>query len=229
MNSGETTCWSLVDAAAGGDQQRRQEFASRYYPVVSAYLVARWRGTPLKGDVEDGCQEVFAECFRENGPLLRADPKRGGFRAFLYGVTRNVALRVEDRKRRDRLIGGEIRFVPADETSLSQAFDRAWAIGLIKEAGCRQAALAANKGSAAVRRVELLQLRFRDGKPIRDIAGEWAVPATELHREYAKARKEFLDALKDLVAGEHPSASDLEVDKQCRELLTLLGRASVKV
>ena len=46
----------------------------------------------MAAELEDVVQEVFVTCFKEDGPLSRADPERpGGFRAYLYGVVRNVA------------------------------------------------------------------------------------------------------------------------------------------
>ena len=47
---------------------------------------------------EDAVQEVFVECFRRGGALEAVGAGRvPGFRAFLYGVIRNVARRFESR------------------------------------------------------------------------------------------------------------------------------------
>ena len=101
------TCWSLIRDAAGGIDQAKEDFALKYEPVLRAYLGARWRGSPRIADLEDAVQEIFVECLKEGGVLERVDPDRGGgFRAFLYGVARRVALRYETghgRKRPDRL------------------------------------------------------------------------------------------------------------------------------
>ena len=90
--SSHTTRWTVIRGAARGDSTNQAEFARHYGPVIRAYLGARWRQTPLIDEVDDAAQQVFLDCFKEDGALGRADPAReGGFGAFLYGVVRNVA------------------------------------------------------------------------------------------------------------------------------------------
>ena len=226
MPTSESTCWSLIHGAAAGDADDRSGFARRYAPVVRAYLAARWRGTPHAQDLDDALQEVFVACFEPGGALARAEPDRpGGFRAYLYGVARNFARRIETRKARGREhqppSDPGLEQFPADDASLARAFDRAWAETLLREAARRQAELAA-RDPAAVRRVDLLRLRFHDGLPIRDIAARWGEDPAALHREYAKARREFQAALRDVVAFHQPGPPDA-IDRACAELLTLLG------
>jgi RNA polymerase sigma-70 factor (ECF subfamily) len=226
MTTSESTCWSLIHGAAAGDADDRAGFARRYAPVVRAYLAARWRGSPHVQDLDDVLQEVFVACFEPGGVLSRAEPDRpGGFRAYLYGVVRNVARRVEARRVRGREnqppSDPGLEQFPADDESLSRVFDRAWAEALLREAARRQAELAERGGPAAVRRVDLLRLRFHDGLPIRDIAARWGEDPAVLHREYAKARREFRDALRDVVAFHQHGAPDV-IDRACADLLTLL-------
>jgi RNA polymerase sigma factor (sigma-70 family) len=209
MERHESTCWTDIRDAADGDRDARGLFALRYEPIVRAYLKARWRGSERHQYVDDAAQEVFVECFRTGGVLDRLDPQRpSGFRAFLYGVIRVVALRIEaaPARAKDRIPAADfdLQQVPHDETSISVAFDRAWARALLKEAAERQASEAKQAGAAAVRRVELLRLRFHDGLPIREIARRWGCDADAVHREYARAREEFRAALSDVVAYHHP-------------------------
>ena len=75
---------------------------------------------------------------------------------------------------------------------------------------------------AAIRRVEILRLRFEEGLPIREIARKWNAEAAALHREYAKAREEFHAALKEVVAFHLPERPEA-VDGECAGLLTLLA------
>ena len=90
----DSTCWTLIRGAAEGREEDREAFARQYLPVVRSYLRVRWQGTPLREEIEDAVQDVFVECFKDNGALGRVDPSRSnGFRAFLHGVVRNVALR----------------------------------------------------------------------------------------------------------------------------------------
>jgi RNA polymerase sigma factor (sigma-70 family) len=223
----DSTCWTVLHEAARGDDSARAEFAVRYAPLVRAYLAARGRNDPLIQELEDAVQDVFVECLRQGGVLQRAEPGRpGGFRAFLYGLVRNVALRVEQGRARrlERQVAPaeNLGAAGAEEESLSRVFDRAWAKAVMREAASRQAERAGQEGKAALRRVELLRLRFQDGMPIRDIARLWSEDPAALHHEYARARKEFKAALLETMAYYHPD-SPLEAERECAELLELLG------
>src|SRR5262249_14423061 len=150
----------------------------------------------------------------------------GGFEALLKGAVRNVALRCERARARRLKRGGtgdlEPELVVADETSLWRVFDRAFARRLMQEAGDRQLTLAREKGEAALRRVELLRLRFQDDLPIRDIAKQLGIEPDFAHHEFAQARKEFHRALRDVVLVYDPSARS-RIDRECRQLLDLLN------
>ena len=71
-------------------------------------------------------------------------------------------------------------------------------------------------------RKQLLRLRFQEDMPIRDIARLWKSDAAALHKEYAKARQEFKEALIDVVAFHHPGSPG-EVERECAEMLGLLA------
>jgi RNA polymerase sigma factor (sigma-70 family) len=227
MARSDSTCWTIIHGAAAGNTADREAFARRYTPVIRAYLAARWQRSTYQQELDDAVQEVFLECFRAGGILEHADPHcPGGFRSFLYGVTRNVALRIEARLARHRRTEPPEGFDPeslaADEPSLSQIFDRAWAAALLREAGQLQAEQAKQVGGEAPRRVELLRLRFQEGLPIRAIARRWHVEPAVLHREYAKARQEFKAALLQVLAFHHPGSNEA-VEQECANLLALLG------
>jgi RNA polymerase sigma factor (sigma-70 family) len=226
MSGGQTTCWTVIREAAGGDAGARQRFARRYEQIVRSYLLARWGGSPLAQDLDDVIQEVFVEAYRDGGVLQRADPQApGGFRAFFYGVIRNVARRAESRhgRRRDRqpptAFYGET--AEASEQRLSRIFDRDWARAMMREAADHQREAAQAAGPDAQRRVELLRMRFYEGWPIREIARLWSADPAQLHREYARARKEFKQALSEVVAFHHPGSADA-IERECAELLSLL-------
>lgn len=223
MCPSQATCWTLIDAAAQGGLREREAFARLYSGPVRGYLGERWRGSAFSSLLDDAVQEVFAECFRDHGPLTRADRTRGEFRAYLYGTVRNIARAMERRhlRLRDRAVGSPVNFheIAADhENTLSQVFDQAWARSIIREAAVRQQELAARAGEAAQRRVELLNLRFYENLPIRDIAIHWQVSAAHLHREYAKAREEFRAALCTVVCDHYPE-SVVTIDERVENLL----------
>lgn len=218
-SSPESTCWTLIRAAASGSTTDRDELARRYLGIVRAYLAARWRGSPLRNDLDDATQVVFVECFREGGILDAAKTDRvPSFRAFLYGVVRNVARRFESRVTPAALPSDLV----ADEQSQSRLFDRTWARSLMIEAARLQRQRAQELGDEAMRRVELLRLRFEGGLPIRTIAERWGVPAASLHHAYALARKEFKAALLEVVAFHHPG-TPAEVEQEASGLLKSLS------
>jgi RNA polymerase sigma-70 factor (ECF subfamily) len=223
----ESTCWTVIKAAAAGVPSDREEFVRRYNSIVAGYLAYRWRGTPsLLAELDDALQEVFIECFKKNGVLDRAERERG-FRPFLYGVVRNVALRIEADRRgvreRQTSSGADLDNVPDSEDSLSRIFDQAWAKELMREAGRWHEDQARRDGAAACRRVTLLRLRFHEGLSIREIAARWTVDAQELHHEYARARAEFKSALMEIMAYHRPG-SPAEVERECADLLQILNQ-----
>jgi DNA-directed RNA polymerase specialized sigma24 family protein len=216
----ESTCWTVIHAAAAGSSADREELARRYLGVVRAYLTARWRGLPNLADIDDAGQEVFVECFRNDGVLDAAAAGRvPSFRAFLYGVIRNVARRFESRTGRTVDLPSELA---ADETSQSRLFDRTWAESLMAEAAQLQQTRAKERGGEFARRVELLRLRFEENRPIRTIAEAWGVPAGDLHHAYAQARQEFRAILLEVVSFHSPGPPDA-VAREAAELLTHLA------
>ena len=224
------TCWILIREAAAGDAEARAGFTRRYLPVVKGYLTARWGRGPLAGEIDDAVQEVFLDCFRRGGALERNDAAAGGgFLAFLLGVVRMTALHFETRRAREhqrqhRRRGDtdfRIEEAVADEDSLSRIFDREWARAMMREANRLLVEKARAAGEDSLRRVELLRLRFQKGMPIRDIAQLWNVDPDRLHHQYARARRDFADALREVV-GLHQGCSPAELKEQCRRIYDLL-------
>lgn len=215
----------MIEAAAQGSESDREHFAEIYLPIVQSYLRHRWKSSPLINSVDDASQDVFLECFKASGPLSKAERDRaGGFRAFLFGIARNVARRFETRKLPDTAnssVTGRMETISCGAPSASIQFDRVWAKAMMARAAETQKARAEEMGSAAVRRVELLRLRFQENMPIRKIAKLWEVEAAWLHHEFAKARKEFHAALL-VVVQEHGTGSAADARQECRILLEIL-------
>lgn len=220
MPNSESTCWTVILAAAAGSPPDREELARRYLSVVRAYLGARWRSSVLRPELDDAVQEVFIQCFREGGAVEAAGVGRvPSFRAFLYGVIRNVARQFESQHLRAT---GPLPEIAADEASQSRLFDRAWAQAVMAEAAQLQRTRAEERGDESVQRVELLRLRFEENLPIRDIAERWGVDPAPLHHAYALARKEFKAALLEVVAFHQPS-SVVELEQEVANLLKALS------
>jgi RNA polymerase sigma-70 factor (ECF subfamily) len=220
MSTSESTCWTVIRAAAAGSAADREELARRYLGVVRAYLAGRWHGSDLRPEVDDAVQEVFVECFRQGGALEAAGAGRvPSFRAFLYGIVRNVARRFESRPVR---AAGPLPEIQGNEESLSHLFERTWAQALMAETAQLQQRRASERGPEAVQRIELLRLRFEENLPIRTIAERWGLSAAKLHHAYALARQEFKAALLDVVAFHNPGSTD-EVEQGAASLLKALG------
>ena len=218
------TCWSLIQAAAAGDSAARAEFAEIYGPIIDTYLTARWRLAPQRlREAEDARQEVILECLKAGGALERVAPNRS-FRKFLRGVVRNVAARFEQRagcKQHEELPSESRLGSPDSHEQADRAFDREWARLLVKQAALWMASRAVDLGAPAQRRVELLRLRFQEGIPIREIARRWNRSPERLHKDYAKARMDFENALRRVVMLEH-LGEPTDLDAECAELIRLL-------
>lgn len=217
MSDPDETRWNVIRGAAAGHPADREEFARRYESIIRVYFAARWRQSPMKREIDDATQEVFLVCFREGGALVRADPRRsGGFRAFLYGIVRNVARRIE--RQSQTPVSVEFDEIPTPGDPFELDFDRAWARSLVNIALELQSSRA--QDDSALRRVDLLRLRFNEEMPIREIAERWNHDPADLHREYGKSRQEFSSALKSVVR-EHYTSVDRSVDDRCQDLLLL--------
>jgi RNA polymerase sigma factor (sigma-70 family) len=222
----QDTLWTLVASAAQGDEAARARFFHTYQPLVHAYLLERWRNSPLQAEVEDAAQDVFVECFKDASPLARAEPGGpGSFRAYLVGIVRHVAQRAERRaaNRPAPAAVDELDEDPPDRaTRLSCVVDREWARVLVGEARSRMEQRAQALGPEALRRVELLALRFGEGLPIREIAERWSADPARLHHDFARAREEFGACLRSVVA-ENAVRSEADLDAECERVLALLG------
>src|SRR5262249_5511990 len=220
MLASESTCWTVIRAAATGSPSDREELARRYLSVVRSYLAARWRGSALCDDLDDATQEVVVECFRQGGAVEAAGAGPvPAFRAFLYGVIRNVARRFESRPVRT---AGPLPEIAADDASQSHLFDRTWAQAIMAEAARLQRQRAAEGGPEAVQRVELLRLRFEENLPIRAIAERWGTGAARLHHAHALARRGVRAGLLGVVAV-HPPGPAAEVAQEAAALLKALS------
>ena len=225
MHSPDETCWSVVARAADGDDRARSRFCRTYISLVRAFLVARWRGTPFFREVDDAVQDIFVECFREEGPLTKADSERGDFRGYLFGLVRNIARRCERRAQRrlesDTDTESALATVAGREDQCSVLFDREWARTLMREAADMMRDHAEAGGPGARLRLDLLQQRFTDDRAIREIAAEWDMDPETVHRVYARAREEFRKYLRQVVAF-HAVRTEADLDTECRRLLGLL-------
>jgi DNA-directed RNA polymerase specialized sigma24 family protein len=218
------TCWTVVRAASRGDAEARASFSRTYAATIRGFLAARWKGRLLAAETNDATQEVFVECLKPGGVLESADAQCGDFRGLLFGVTRNVARRFEERALAGRQLRPEdsawLQNIASDDPGQATLFDRSWAQALMRISKRRHRELALADGQAGERRLEILERRFRGDEAIREIAATWGVPAQEVHNAYRKARTEFYACLREVVAYHAPTGADL--DAECRRVLAQL-------
>jgi len=218
------TCWTVIRLASEGNPSAQSAFSRSYAATIRGYLAARWRGRVLSTETDDATQEVFVECLKSGGVLERADAERGDFRGLLFGVTRNVARRFEERAlARGHVLPEDsawLHHIASDEPGQATLFDRSWAQALIRQAKRMHRERTLADGQAGERRIELLERHFGSDEAIREIAARWNVPAQEVHNAYRKARTEFYGCLREVVAFHAPAGADL--DSECRRLLTRL-------
>lgn len=218
----DSTSWTLIHSAAVGDRSAREEFVKRYLPLVRNYLRARWRESDLYCEVDDTTQEVLLQCLRPGGGLSSIDRLRNrDFRAYLYGIIRNVARMTERKELRTREVGSGLEADPApDDSGLSRVFDREWSRAMICEAVELQRTRL--EGSPpGQHRLELLRLRYEDEISIQKIADRLGQPAHAVQRELVRAHDEFRSTLVEVLE-QHRGAPILEVEKELRALFQLL-------
>ena len=166
--------------------------------------------------------DVFVECFKEGGVLERVERGlEGGFRAYLYGVVRNVARMAERRwTQQQRGLGpiSDLDVFEGDEATLSEVFDRAWARSLVGEARQLMQDRSASS-SVTARRFRALQMRFDEGLPPWRIAEVMELRVETVYELLREGRSEFRATLMGLVADHHPGASQVEIERLFVELL----------
>lgn len=222
MPEEQSTSWELIRTARD-DPGAREAVARQYSPFVRALLARRWSSGPLRQQIEDATQEVFVEFLRSGGVLEKAHPSNGArFRAYLAGVVRNVARRIEERERgrqrREASVQPELFAHP--QTSPSRAFDRRELKALLREAAREMERRAPSISESARVRVEILRLRFREDLPIRAIADRLDRDPKWVHHQYAKARTEFGRELRNILRRRTPGYA-VDAEAQCMSLLGL--------
>jgi RNA polymerase sigma factor (sigma-70 family) len=194
--------------------------------MIKAYLAARWRLPIQHEDVGDASQEVLLQCFRQDGALESVDPAHAsGFRAFLYGVTRNVAAMTERKwaRRRETQAAHSGVFEQADdEGSLSHVFDKAWAEVVVREARSLLQRRAMMRGGTAALRARALELRYQGGLPPREIAPHLGLEVKQVYRLLEDGQVDFQEALIDVMAAQVATTSREELERKCSDLLLLL-------
>ncbi|WP_167284929.1 RNA polymerase sigma factor [Marilutibacter alkalisoli] len=141
MSRFATTHWSIIvhgHDQPGQSQEALVAICETYRRPVLSYLRSRGHDT---SDAEDLTQEFFTRLIEQRWDR-RADPGRGRFRSFLLTAL-NRFLSNEHAARAAACRGGDLRQVELDDNlgdpypgrSPEQAFNHAWALTVLRNAG----------------------------------------------------------------------------------------------
>lgn len=167
--------------------------------------------------VADSAQEVFLKCLEPHGVLERANRDRGRFRAYLYGVVRNVARRAL-RERRNGVAEMPSEVLDEQTASPAEVFDREWAAAIGREA----LELLVERSRGNPRRalqIHVLWMRNVDELPARDIGSRLGIPdVKDVYQLIQTGRRQFERALLEVVGRYYPDTSPAGLEERCREI-----------
>lgn len=230
-----TTRWSMV-LNAGHESSSQAQAAletlcrAYWYPL---YSFIRRRGQSHH-EAEDSTQAFLARLLASDG-LGRARPERGRFRNFLLTALRNFLVKEWERASAEKRGGGvaplslefdtaEKRFAlePVDpELTPEQAFDRAWAHGLVDQVITELRAEYAKSGRAAL--FEILGPRIWSSNHLESsdrAALQIGLTAQAFDVALHRLRRRLGDRLRDRVA--ETVATEAETENELRYLVAAL-------
>lgn len=151
-----TTRWSLIAASRGDGASARVALAQLlldYRDAILAYVHHRGHGPHAAEDLTQG----FLLHFLEHDLHRRAEPEAGGFRPLLLTALRNYLLNAAAAEQTQKRGGGSAPLVlddyehaAPDADGPERAFDRAWALALLRQAMHRLRAEAKAAGRIAL-------------------------------------------------------------------------------
>jgi RNA polymerase sigma-70 factor (ECF subfamily) len=229
------TRWTLVLAAAGGDDASRAadamaELCRIYWYPLYAYI--RRRGHPSH-EAEDLTQEFFVRLLAKDD-LAGVNRRKGKFRAFLLAALKHFLANQWDRSQAQKHGGGKVilsldalsaesryRLEPAHNLTPEKLFERQWALTVLERVLARlQAELGTADKSALF---QGLRPFLTGGRP----AASYAEAAVELDMSEGavkvavhRLRRRYRQLLKEEIA--HTVASPEEIDDEIRYLLSCL-------
>ncbi len=229
-----TTHWSMVIEAgrkdsAGADAALSDLCEAYWYPL---YAYARRRGLPAE-EAEDRTQGFFAALLEKEW-IVRADPERGRFRAFLLTAFKRHLGRERARERTQRRGGGrttlrldfedgERRYSlePTHVDTPERLFDRRWALTLLAGTMGRLAAEFEEDGKAELFREIKVFLPGADAAgPQAEIAERLGMTTGAVKVAVHRLRTRYRECLRTQIAQTVESAS--EIDEELGELLASL-------
>jgi RNA polymerase sigma factor (sigma-70 family) len=218
-----STHWSmLLDVSQREDAWRY--FYENYQGAVTALF--RYEGAP-SSDVDDLVHEFFLVTLSSEF-LLKADPQRGRFRAYLKTAARRF-LGAERRKagrQKRRPEGGLVGFDEgigiADKSGMTpgEAFDLAWARSVLERGLERAKRELTEKGRG--QQFEALRLR-QDGASWKEIGASLGTTAGAVRGWVDRAEQTLARHIREEVSG--TVAGEAALGEELQELTSILARA----
>ena len=150
----------IISRCVSWDPAAWDLFVARTSPFVQAEArrqLLRYRGVAAPADVEDACQEVFAQLLRNDARTLRQFRQESSLSTWLAYVVRSVCRQIAGRERGAHALPAEIVIPPPTEEDLP--------LEGLKEA----------IAGLPLRDQKLLRLFFHEGKKYREIALELGI------------------------------------------------------
>jgi len=238
----DPTRWSVV-LSAGDSQAGSQaagaaltELCRAYWQPIYFFLRRHGYNAP---DAQDLTQGFFLHLI-ESRTYTRADPKKGKFRSFLLGGLKYFLANERERTQAQKR-GGASRLIELDDAALAEAeadagvsfrrqrnadhaFDREWAIRLLRHAFERLARECAIAGKQALFEALKTHLSAESGSvPYEQIAARLRRPVGTLWSDVARLRARHRDILREEIRATVGAESD--VDDELRYLCAVLSGA----
>ncbi len=227
-----STHWSIVIRAAGDLSQPQcraalEELCAAYWYPLYGYL--RRRGYAAE-ETEDLVQGFFATLL-EDEVLRQADPHRGRFRGFLLAAVRHYVGKQHEHARAQRR-GGHVQHLsldfsdasrrwsiePLNEQTPEAAFDRQWAVELLRRV---LQGMAEEYGKAGkfdwFEAIQGYLIPGADPLPYARLASEWGITTTAVKVAVHRLRQVYRRRLEAEIAATVDSPD--EIGQEREELL----------
>jgi RNA polymerase sigma factor (sigma-70 family) len=231
----ETTCWSLVLAAANratpqSEQALASLCASYWYPL---YAFMRRRGHDPDGAV-DLTQGFFARLI-EKEFLGSVDPSKGRFRAFLLTACKNFLANEHDRESAQKRGGGrcpvsidlrdaEGRYLaePAHHLTPERLFERRWALTILDQSLDQLGRELRQAGKGPLYEKLKPSLTGAEGSlPYAEVGETLGMTEAAVKKAAQRLRQRYREILRERIAGTIVEPG--EVDEEIRGLFAILS------
>ena len=226
----QTTHWSVVLKAGQGAEEALLKLCRNYW--LPLYRFSRRRGHPVH-EAQDLTQDFFVHILANRG-FATVAPNRGRFRSFLLVALKHF-LDNEWHKRRALKRGGGYQLIswnelsssdrdaiePATDAMPEKAFDREWALTLL-----RRAMDQLEKECVAAGKLDLFNtlkdyLTDSGERSYREVAAQFGMAEGAVKVAVHRLRRRFGELLREQV--EKTVANPDEIDEEIRELFSALN------